>query len=485
MVTTDFSGEDDLADDVTIQSDDKIVVGGTATFSADANFGLARYLTDGTLDTTFSGNGRVNTDFGADEEIRALLLQSNDKIVAVGNSGSSDLAMARYNAGGGIDTTFSVDGLVLAGFPESTYAGALQPDGKILVAGRSVDDFAVARYEGDPPATPTPTNTATPTRTPTRTPTTVPPTVTRSPTLTPGGPTATRTRTPAPTATPPPTFTPGGPTATRTNTATQTPTSLPTQTPGGPTATLEPSQTPTSPPTATPTNPPGGTATPTVCPIQFVDVPVGSTFYDYIHCLACRGIVGGYPCGGPAEPCPGTYYRPYTDVTRGQVSKIVSESAGFADVVPATQQTFEDVPNGSTFWLWIERLSSRGIIGGYPCGGPFEPCVGPGNRPYFRPGNDVTRGQLSKIVSGAAGWTETPTGQTFEDVAPGSTFYLYIERIASRGIVVGYPCGGPFEPCVGPANRPYFRPNNNATRGQMAKIAAESFFPGCTTPARR
>ena len=171
-------------------------------------------------------------------------------------------------------------------------------------------------------------------------------------------------------------------------------------------------------------------------------MPVGSTFYDYIRCLACRGIVGGYPCGGPGEPCPGQYFRPDNNVTRGQVSKIVSESAGFADAVPSTQQTFEDVPNGSTFWLWIERLAGRGIISGYPCGGPFEPCVAPGNRPYFRPNNDVTRGQLSKIVSGAAGWTETPTGQTFQDAPPGSTFYLYIERMASRGIISGYPCGG-------------------------------------------
>jgi hypothetical protein len=143
------------------------------------------------------------------------------------------------------------------------------------------------------------------------------------------------------------------------------------------------------------------------------------------------------------------------------------------------------VPPSGTFWLWVERLSNRGIIGGYACGGPFEPCVTPNNRPYFRPNNDVTRGQLSKIVSGAAGWTETPTGQTFEDVLPGSTFYVYIERIASRGIVNGYPCGGPFEPCVSPGNRAYFRPNNQATRGQMSKIAAAAFFPGCSTPARR
>ena len=118
---------------------------------------------------------------------------------------------------------------------------------------------------------------------------------------------------------------------------------------------VTPSPTP-NPATATAT----ATPVPTSCPIQFNDVPVGSTFYDYIRCLACRGIVGGYPCGGPGEPCPGQYYRPGNNVTRGQVSKIVSESAGFADAVPSTQQTFEDVPNGSTFWLWIERLSQPG-----------------------------------------------------------------------------------------------------------------------------
>jgi hypothetical protein len=171
-------------------------------------------------------------------------------------------------------------------------------------------------------------------------------------------------------------------------------------------------------------------------------------------------------------------------VTRGQVAKIVANSADFQDPIPSTQQTFEDVAPGSTFHDFIERLSDRAIIGGYACGGAGEPCVAPDNRPYFRPNNNVTRGQLSKIVSGAAGYSETPTGQTFEDVPPGGTFYLYVERVASRSIVGGYACGGPNEPCVAPDNRPYFRPNNNATRGQMSKVAAQAFFPGCSTPAK-
>ncbi len=255
----------------------------------------------------------------------------------------------------------------------------------------------------------------------------------------------------------------------------------PTPTAETPTATSTPSPSPT--PTGTST--PSATTTGTPCSLQFTDVPAASPFYDYIRCLACRGIVGGYPCGGPGEPCPGAYFRPSANVTRGQVSKIVAEAAQWGDPVPSTQQTFEDVAPGSTFALWVERLSVRGIIGGYPCGGPFEPCVAPANRPYFRPGNNVTRGQLAKITGGAAGWTETPTAQTFEDVPPGSPFYLPIERLTARSIITGYPCGGAAEPCVAPANRPYFRPNNPATRGQLSKLAASAFFPACQTPNRR
>ena len=123
---------------------------------------------------------------------------------------------------------------------------------------------------------------------------------------------------------------------------------------------------------------------------------------------------------------------------------------------------FTDVPIGSTFYPFIRCLACRGIINGYSSG-----CE-TGN-PCFRPENNVSRGQLSKIVSNSAGWNEDHTEQTYEDVAPGSTFHLYVERLSSRGIINGYPCGGPGEPC-GPGNRPYFRPNGSATRGQIAKM---------------
>jgi len=215
-------------------------------------------------------------------------------------------------------------------------------------------------------------------------------------------------------------------------------------------------------PTANPT------ASPAACTIEFSDVPVGSTFYPYIHCLACLGIINGYPDGS---------FKPNNDVTRGQLSKIVSNSAGFSD--PQTTQLFQDVPVGSTFFQFIGRLASRVYIGGYQCGGSSEPCVPPDNLPYFRPDNNATRGQISKIDSNAACFNDPPSGQQFEDVPVGSAFYTYTFRLAGRNVMSGYQCGGQQEPCVPPANLPYFRPDNEATRGQTAKIVGNTFFPDC------
>jgi outer membrane protein assembly factor BamB len=257
-----------------------------------------------------------------------------------------------------------------------------------------------------------------------------------------------------------------------------TPTPLPTSTfTPTPTASSTPTATATGTgtPTAISTNTSVATNTipvPTACTISFNDVPQGSTFYPFVRCLACKGILGGYADGT---------FRPNNEVTRGQLSKIVANSAGFNE--PASGQTFEDVPPGSTFHLFVERLLGRGIIGGYPCGGASEPC-GSGNRPYFRPGANATRGQISKIVSESAHLSDPVSGQTYEDVPPTGTFYLWIERLSGRGIVGGYACGGTGEPC-GTGNRPYFRPNNNATRGQTSKIVANTFFPNCNPPMRR
>jgi hypothetical protein len=209
--------------------------------------------------------------------------------------------------------------------------------------------------------------------------------------------------------------------------------------------------------------------TPTPCVLSFSDVPPTHTFYAFVRCLACRDVISGYADGT---------FRPGNNVTRGQLSKMASNALGFSEDPGA--QIFEDVPPGSTFYDFIGRLTNRTIMSGYPCGGPGEPC-GPGNLPYFRPNANATRGQTAKIISNAASIEDPVSGQRFEDVPPSHPFYLWIERLAAYDIIGGYPCGGPGEPCNPPANRPYFRPGNNVTRGQSSKIVANTFYPNCIT----
>jgi hypothetical protein len=237
-----------------------------------------------------------------------------------------------------------------------------------------------------------------------------------------------------------------------------------------------PTPTLTPPPTQTPGGP---TATPIACTIEFTDVLPGSTFYDFVMCMACQGIINGYTSGcETGNPC----FRPNSNVTRGQLTKIVANAAGFSEPVGAQQ--YEDVPPGSTFFDFVWRLSDRGIVSGYTCGGQGEPCVPPANLPYFRPNGNATRGQISKIVANAANLSDPPGNQLFEDVAPGSTFYDFVQRLANLQVMSGYACGGAGEPCNPPGNLPYFRPANNATRGQTSKIVANTFFPNCSTMMR-
>jgi hypothetical protein len=65
-------------------------------------------------------------------------------------------------------------------------------------------------------------------------------------------------------------------------------------------------------------------------------------------------------------------------------------------------------------------------------------------------------------------------------VQPGSTFYTDVNLLAEFGYINGYPCGGTGEPCDS-QHRPYFRPDNLTTRGQLSKIDVYAFFPSCIT----
>jgi len=205
----------------------------------------------------------------------------------------------------------------------------------------------------------------------------------------------------------------------------------------------------------------------------FVDVPPTQPFYPFIQWMACRGYISGYQCGGPGEPCPASYFRPGNPVTRGQLLKMVVNAAGWPVVTPPTP-TFADVPDSHPFYSFIETGVSHGIISGYQCGGPGEPCD-PQQRPYFRPGNDITRGQLSKVIALARGYPfPSPPTPTFADVPAAHPFYGFIEAVYAHAIVSGYTCGGPGEPCD-PQNRPYFRPAANANRGQVSKFVTLAY----------
>src|SRR5207302_1293849 len=149
-----------------IQFDGKIVAAGYSNAHGNYDFALARYNADGTLDTTFGSTtlgstGKVLTDFGGSFAIAlasALATQHDGKNVAAGCSaareGNYDFALARYNPDGTLDTTFGsttrgFTGKVLTDFSggyDTSFAMAIQSDGKIVAAGASSPDFALARY---------------------------------------------------------------------------------------------------------------------------------------------------------------------------------------------------------------------------------------------------------------------------------------------------------------------------------------------------
>src|SRR5262245_60750040 len=96
---TSFLNDFSSAEALLLQPNGRIVVAGFKGDPFTSNFALARYRSNGTLDPSFAGNGKLTTDFGGADEARALALQPDGKIVAAGQ-GSGDFALARYNPDG-------------------------------------------------------------------------------------------------------------------------------------------------------------------------------------------------------------------------------------------------------------------------------------------------------------------------------------------------------------------------------------------------
>jgi uncharacterized delta-60 repeat protein len=148
LQATDFAGAVGVASDVALLPNGKIVAVGTATRGA-GNFALARYNHNGSLDTSFSGDGKQTTDFGGDPEFgpegaTSVAIRRDGKIIAVGSS-DGYFALARYNSNGSLDANFAGDGKQtdVGGRAEGV---AIQPDGKIVAVGFTDTAFALARY---------------------------------------------------------------------------------------------------------------------------------------------------------------------------------------------------------------------------------------------------------------------------------------------------------------------------------------------------
>ena len=159
-VVTDFGSSHDEAAGAVLQPDGKIVVAGGSQIGATYDFSLARYTSNGSLDTSFGSGGKVTTQVGSGADgANAVALQPDGKIVATGfssNGSNDDFALVRYNADGSIDTGFGLGGKVttpIGSAGDTAWEVAIQPDGKLVAVGSSssglTDDFALARYNAD------------------------------------------------------------------------------------------------------------------------------------------------------------------------------------------------------------------------------------------------------------------------------------------------------------------------------------------------
>ncbi|MBL0424933.1 delta-60 repeat domain-containing protein [Ramlibacter alkalitolerans] len=164
-VTTSFFGFDNGATGVVVQADGKIVASGWADPGGpNVQFAMARYNADGSLDAGFGTGGKVTTDFfGANDVGWSLLLQGDGKLVIAGlvlpsGFGSDVFGLVRYNTDGSLDTSFGAGGKTTLSFSFSRQrrlAAALQPDGKILAVSWGVDGstgfdvFSLARFNGN------------------------------------------------------------------------------------------------------------------------------------------------------------------------------------------------------------------------------------------------------------------------------------------------------------------------------------------------
>lgn len=202
--------------------------------------------------------------------------------------------------------------------------------------------------------------------------------------------------------------------------------------PGNQLYTITPYVVESFPPRRTTTGPPQDII---VTNTRFWDVQSDFWAYEFIEYLANAGVISGYTDNS---------FRPNNNATRGQFSKMIVLAEGWQiDLTGAPH--FTDTPPDHPFYQYVETAFNLGVISGY-------------SDRTFRPYNNITRGQISKIIVLAEGWPiYTPPTPTFIDVPPNHPFYQHVETAARHGIITGY------------SDRT-FRPYNDATRAQLSKM---------------
>ena len=158
--TTNINSYQDDIVSLAIQRDGKIIAAGYTVIGSYIGFSMARYNTNGTIDSSFGSGGIVVTKIGSYfNVITSVAIQNDGKIVAAGycNDGSkNEFALARYDSRGSLDSSFNGDGKLafsIRSHDDRLNSMVIQADGKILVAGQSSNayffDFAMARYTAD------------------------------------------------------------------------------------------------------------------------------------------------------------------------------------------------------------------------------------------------------------------------------------------------------------------------------------------------
>jgi uncharacterized delta-60 repeat protein len=479
-VTTPIGAGNDQGNALAIQTDGRIIVAGFVFNGSNTDFGVVRYNLNGSLDTSFDGDGKVITPIGAGGDAGyAAAIQADGKIVVAGsssNGANNDFAVVRYNTNGSLDASFDTDGKVTTQIGAGNDQGnalAIQADGKIAVAGQSLvgannNDFAAVRYHtngsldglygsggkvvvdvsnggndvGNGVALDSTGRAFV---------------VGASENLF-GvvrieddicSPVLSRTNH---------SFAASGGSGSVEVTAPDTCVWAATSnnpgfitvtsgTNGSGNATVTYSVSPHNDTTGRIGSITIGGHTFTVLQgAAFLDVQPDNPFYTEIGKLSARGVALG---------CGGGNYCPDSLVTREQMAAFIIRALGeFNPPTPASQR-FTDVPQSNFFYAFIEEMALRQIT------------LGCGVNTYC-PSDPVTREQMAAFIIRALhepGYVPPPpASQRFNDVGPSNPFYAYIEEMAVRGVTLG--CS---------ASPPLYCPGDRVTRAQMAAFLVRAF----------